>query len=449
MKINWAALTVFGILIVSSCKPEPDIEPASFGEIDASRYVVIGDSYMAGYQDGALFKDGQSRSIGALLFRQLDYVADAEGNSLSFTQALIQDNNGLGRNSKPWDVVYTGASVMGDRTDCTGEVSIGPVKNPYNSGEESTYLSPLSLNQLSDFAVPFAGITDYSNVNLASENEFYNRFSASIGSTSLNNAIQAANPTFFAAWLGMEDVYRYARDGGYQQTLLSASDFEAYLDSIIKPLADNNAKGILMTIPDFRHFPAYSLIPANGAELTQQKADSLNDIYHPAGLTHINFTEGSNYFVMDDPGHPSGYRQMNAGEYLSISVPLDSMKCEFYGLLFTAIHDRYVLDSAEVAALDMAIAAYNSAIRSVAQNYNLALYDVETLYSELSSGIKWDGVDFDLEFVSGGFFSLDGFHPNQQGNEIIVNGMIQSINAQYGASIPVLNCQDCNGVLFH
>lgn len=449
MKINWAAIAVLGITVISSCRPEPNVETATFGDVDASRYVVIGDSYIAGYQDGALFKDGQSRSIGALLFRQLDYVASIEGGSLSFVQALLQDNNGIGRNSKPWDVVYTGASVMGDRTDCTGEVSIGPVKNLYTSGEESSYLNPVSANQLSDFSVPFATLTDYSNTNLAGENEFFNRFSSSVGTTTLNNAIQAASPTFFSAWLGMEDVYHYAREGGYQQSLMNASDFEAYLDSIIKPLADNNAKGILMTIPDFRHFPAYSLIPANGAELTLQKADSLNDIYHPAGLTHINFVEGSNYFVMDDQSHPSGYRQMNDGEYLSLSVPLDSMKCEFYGLLFTAIHDRYVLDSSEVAAIDAAISAYNNAIRSIAHTYNLALYDVEELYSELQSGIKWDGVDFDQEFVSGGFFSLDGFHPNQQGNEIIVNGMIKAINAKYGATIPTLNCQDCNGVLFH
>ena len=99
MKINWAAIAVLGIMVISSCRPEPNVETATFGDVDASRYVVIGDSYIAGYQDGALFKDGQSRSIGALLFRQLDYVASIEGSSLSFVQALLQDNNGIGRNS--------------------------------------------------------------------------------------------------------------------------------------------------------------------------------------------------------------------------------------------------------------------------------------------------------------------------------------------------------------
>jgi lysophospholipase L1-like esterase len=62
--------------------------------------------------------------------------------------------------------------------------------------------------------------------------------------------------------------------------------------------------------------------------------------------------------------------------------------------------------------------------------------------------VKWNGVDFNAEFVSGGFFSLDGFHPTQKGNALIANEFIKAINIHYDATLPTVPCIDCNGVLF-
>jgi len=45
-------------------------------------------------------------------------------------------------------------------------------------------------------------------------------------------------------------------------------------------------------------------------------------------------------------------------------------------------------------------------------------------------------------------FSLDGYHPNQNGYALITNEFIKAINSKYRASIPTLNCTDCNGILF-
>jgi lysophospholipase L1-like esterase len=64
------------------------------------------------------------------------------------------------------------------------------------------------------------------------------------------------------------------------------------------------------------------------------------------------------------------------------------------------------------------------------------------------TGIKWDGVDMNAVFVSGGFFSLDGYHPNQKGYALIANEFIKAINNKYNAVIPTINCIECNGVLF-
>jgi hypothetical protein len=152
--------------------------------------------------------------------------------------------------------------------------------------------------------------------------------------------------------------------------------------------------------------------------------------------------------VIADANAPLGARQLHEGEYILLDVPLDSMKCEFYGVLLNVINNRYVLDSAEVANIDAAIAAYNSIIAQKAAQYDLAFVDMNTYFRHVVSGIKWDGVDYNAEFVSGGFLSLDGYHPNQKGYALIANEFISAINAKYGATIPTLNCFDCNGILF-
>ena len=124
------------------------------------------------------------------------------------------------------------------------------------------------------------------------------------------------------------------------------------------------------------------------------------------------------------------------------------MKCQKYGLVFSTINDRYALDSSEVYRIDEATNSYNALIIQKAAQYNLALVDMNAYFKSVIAGIKWDGADFNADFVSGGFFSLDGYHPNQKGYALIANEFIKAINIKYNALIPPINCVECDGVLF-
>lgn len=148
------------------------------------------------------------------------------------------------------------------------------------------------------------------------------------------------------------------------------------------------------------------MVAYNAAKLTQGKADTLNDIYATAGLTNINFVEGNNGFVIEDVNAPNGIRLLHNGEYITLGVPLDSVKCNYLGILFTTMPDRYVLDSNEVAFIDQMIASYNLVIAQKATQYGLALVDANAYFKTLTSGIKWNGVNYNSQFVSGGVFSL-------------------------------------------
>jgi hypothetical protein len=437
--------------IINGCTPKLDIPEPSSGSANFTKTVAIGGNYMAGYQNGALFNKGQRLSIPALLTTQFKLAGGGP-----FSQALMPDDNGLGLNSKPWESWFVSPSHLGYKTDCIGATSLFPLENIISESDATPYLTGISGNGIQNLAVPYANLSDYFNPSLGisfstqNRNPYYNRIASNPGASTLYGDAKAQGATFITAWLGMEDVYNYARTGGTSGTIASSTTFSSYLDSLLAGLTANGAKGVIATLPDFRVFPYYTLVAWDNADLRQTQADSLNDIYGPdgLGLTHIHFETGRNGFIIGDSTANGGVRQLHAGEYITLSVPLDSMKCDKYGLVFKTINNRYALDSGEVAMIDQAIQSYNAIITQKAVQYNLALVDMYSYFNSVKSGIKWDGADFNAEFVSGGFFSLDGYHPNQKGYALIANEFIKAINTKYNAVIPTVNCVECDGIKF-
>ena len=98
---------LFSGLFLASCTPKVEIPEINSGRANFTNYISIGDGYMAGYQDGALFHDGQMRSIAALIYTSLE-----QAGTVSYNQALMNDNVGLGISSKPWDATYVTSSTL-------------------------------------------------------------------------------------------------------------------------------------------------------------------------------------------------------------------------------------------------------------------------------------------------------------------------------------------------
>lgn len=449
--MRFLALILSTLLLLGSCTPELKIPEPSAGDANFSNTIAIGGNYIAGYQHGALFRKGQLNSIPALLCEQFRLVG---GNI--FSQALMPDDNGIGTNSKIWESYFVTPSKLGYKTDCKGVTSLSPVKQFISLTAATPYLNGIAGNSVHNMAVPYATMQDYFNPSFGNafsttgnKNPFYNRIASNPGISTLAGDIAEKNPTFVIAWLGMEDIFNYAAAGGTSSPIPSAAAFSNSLEAILSPLTSNGAKGVIATIPDFRNFPYYTLVKWDNAVLTQIQADSLNYIYDTlSGLSHIHFIKGRNGFIINDASAPGGVRQLKEGEYITLSVPLDSMKCYKYGLMVNTINNRYALDSNEIYNIDLAINTYNTIIREKASLHNLALADMHTFFRNLQTGIKWDGADFNMTFVSGGFLSLDGYHPNQKGYALIANEFIKAINSKYKSVIPTINCTDCDGILF-
>ncbi|MBL4652888.1 MAG: hypothetical protein JKY53_08500 [Flavobacteriales bacterium] len=435
----------FALLFYTSCNKLEPHEPTA-GDADFTTVVAIGGNYLSGYSDGAISKTSQENSLANLIAVQLQEAGGGE-----FNQPTIDDENGLGLSIRPWDSDFHSKSHLGDRTDCEGGVSFGPVKSLFDVSETSLLQSVSGT--FHNYAIPYVAMNQYDDVSLGLSHEeggspFYHRFVSTAGTSSLIDEAIAADPSFAILWLGMEEIYGYAMRGGTGAPIPLPGNTK--IDSILNALSTKGANGVIATIPSIESYPYFNLIPYNGANMTKNQADSLNDVMISGGpdFDHIRFAEGDNGFVFSDSTYSVGVGQMQAGDKLLFSVPLDSIKCSFVGLLARVIPDIHSLDKYELAIIENAIVKYNDYITLKALEHNFALADINSYFKEVEIGVLWNGVNYNLEFVSGGFISLDGYHLTTKGYAMVANEFINAINDQYAASVPLTICPNCRGTQF-
>jgi hypothetical protein len=254
----------------------------------------------------------------------------------------------------------------------------------------------------------------------------------------------AQNPTFFSLLIGSDDVMAYAMAGGSSTSITSTTAFNVAIDSIINGLTKNGAKGVIGNIPDLIDLPFFTTIPYNGLTLTQSLADQLNPLYAPLGMS---FSAGDNPFIIADADSTLGRRKIQPDEFLVLTTPLDSIKCYNWGSL-TPIPERFCLKKSEIDAIQTAITNYNIKLRTLAQAKGLAFVDVNAFYKKIKSGIVYNGVAINAEFVKGGMFSLDGIQLNPLGNAMLANEFIKAINQTYSSSIQQVDVTKYRGVVF-
>ena len=151
--------------------------------------------------------------------------------------------------------------------------------------------------------------------------------------------------------------------------------------------------------------------------------------------------------MVDSTANDFAVRQLLPGEYLLLSLPLDSVKCHQVGVLYP-FRDEFVLSLQEVNLLRSRITAYNQVITNLSNQYGLALVRTDEFIGSLTDGFVYNGVSMSAKFVSGGAYSLDGIHLNARGNAVLANQFIKAINSRYKARIPAVNATATSAILF-
>jgi hypothetical protein len=442
------------------------------GTASFAKYVALGDSFAAGYSDGALFVKGQEGAYTNLLSQQF---ALAGGGA--FTTPYTSDNIG--------GLLLGGNVIAGTRLYFNG---VGPVPV---SGTPTTEVSKRLTGPFNNMGVPGAksfhliasGYGNVAGVAGGTANPYFARFATASGTTVLADALVQA-PTFFSLFIGGNDVLGYATSGGIgvNQTgnlnpaTYSSNDitdpnvFAGVYSGLVTNLTANGAKGVVANLPYVSTLPYFTTVPYNPVPLTTEVAGQLNQGYaqYNGGLQYmvsigklsaeeasrrtINFTQGANAVVIVDSyltdlttyQIPS-YRHATKDDLLVlpsrtfIGTAVDGDPRRINGVSVPLV-DKWVLSKDEVVEVKVATDAYNVSIKAIAASKGLAFVDTKVLMDKLSSGgIVSNSFTLTSTYVTGGAFSLDGVHPSPRGYALIANAFSAAINTTYGSTLPMID----------
>ena len=454
----------------------PAVVPVSAGTATFTNYVALGDSFAAGYSDGALFKKGQDGSYTNILSQQF---ALAGGGA--FKIPYTSDNIGgllLGGNVIADKRLYFDgsgpASVPGTPTTEVTNHLTGPFNNLGVPGAKSYHLVAPGYGNVAGVASGLA-------------NPYFARFASSSTTTVLADAI-AQSPTFFSLWIGGNDVLGYATSGGVgvNQTgnlnpatyggndITDPNVFASVFSGLVTSLTANGAKGVVANLPYVTALPYFTTVPYNPIPLDAATITLLMDntsgygkynggiqyalanhliSADEAAARTISFHPGKdNAVVIEDSyltnlsgyGIPS-YRQATSADLIVlpamsfIGTTVGGNPLYVNGVS-VPLADKWVLSKDEIAEVKVATDAYNVTIKSVADAKGLAFVDTKTIMDQLSTtGITSNYFTLNSTYVTGGAFSLDGVHPSPRGYAFIANAFSAAINATYSSTLPMVD----------
>jgi hypothetical protein len=463
--------------LLASCSyspPEPAADPANprvppvAGNGDFSKYVAVGDALTAGFMDNALYREGQQNAYAVILGERMKGV----NANAAFNFPVLGDEGGAGFSqfvpgtSTPVGRLHFILPVCSANPVATR--TLGLVPAPIIPGEA---LAPYPGDKaaLNNFAAPgtksFHALAAGYGSSPTLGNPFYWRFATAPAASLIGDAV-AARGTFFTYWLGSNDILSYATSGGsgnpnpganpatYGPNDLTdpqvfAGVLQASLDALLATGA--TTKGAIATLPEAVGLPFFQLINAGltsgGANaalpfnLSAAQAAGLNAGYARLGTAAagVDFKAGKVNFPVITTAR--GLRHMDpARDFLTLVTPQDSLltgpisACN-PGLrggwgITKPIPGQFVLDEAEVLLVSERVAAFNNIIRQQVDSRaeRLALVDIHALLGQLNA--------IRNNIAPGGYFSVDGVHPNPRGQAVIANEFIRAINTRFGATLP-------------
>lgn len=450
-------------LSIVACNNDDDSsnaeEPVSAGSANFSKYVALGDSFAAGYSDGALFKLGQETAYPNILAGQFS----AAGGG-AFTTPYMNDNIG-GFSSGGVQIPQFGTRLYFN--------GVAPVPV---AGVTTTDISTSLTGYFNNMGIPGAKCTHLVTPGYATANPYFGRFDSSPATTVFADA-KTQNPTFFSLWIGGNDVLGYALSGGDGSNPITPSaggigiGFDASYNELIDQMTSGGRKGVIANLPYVTTLPHFTTVPYNPVGLNSAQVTQLNGGYatYNGGLAvavangwitqaeadrrRVVFQVGANPVVIVDSyltnlsvyGIPS-YRPATANDYPVL--PSRNFIGTLVGGNPAAINgvsvplaDKWVVSKEEVDEIIAATDAYNITIEAAASAKGLAFVDAKSIMGLLvtPNGIVSNGYTLKEDFVTGGAFSLDGVHPSPRGYALIANYFIKAINTTYGSTLKPVN----------
>ncbi|WP_019990792.1 SGNH/GDSL hydrolase family protein [Rudanella lutea] len=437
-QLRWG-LVLGTLLGVSACSndidPNAGLPTPTRGEADFTKYVAVGNSLTAGYQDGGLYREGQLSSYPALLAGQFKTAGGGE-----FVQPLFAEAQANG----------SGYLKLTSLTPTTGIVLPGAARGGQTTGGQLLLTKYSGANQ--NLGVPGIRMADIQRPGYGSVqgNAFFERLLPDNSTTTYLQYVSdnLNGATFFSCWLGNNDALGYATSGGVSP-LTDEAVFNTNYTAMLNKLTENNRKGIVIGIPPVSVVPFFTTVTLPQL-LAQVNAAVQQQAPGTPSITAL---------VIQSPAAPGGVRATKSGDLLLLQPFISGEYNKIgstsagtgrgpYGLSATnPLPSQFVLDAEEVTLLNARIAAFNQTMKTGAEAKNIAYLDPGVLLTRAQQGITENGVTYNTTFVQGGIFSLDGVHLTPAGYALTANDIINTINAKYKSTIPTLNASRYRRVL--
>jgi hypothetical protein len=429
------------------------------GSANFSKYVALGDSFAAGYSDGALFIKGQEGAYPNVMAQQFALVGGG-----AFTTPLMADNKG--------GFLFMGTVASSTRLYFNGVQPV-PVAGP-----PTTEITTRLTGSYNNMGIPGAKSFHLVTPGYGTLNPYFGRFASTTGAKVIDDAV-AKSPTFFSLWIGGNDVLSYAMSGGTGVNQLVSTNpatygpnditnpavFAGAFTGMVDGLTAGGSKGVVANLPYVSALPYFTTVKYNAVPLVAAQVAALNSGYaaYNGGLAvaksmgliteaerlerTINFTVGQNAVVIVDEYltdvtavSPAliKMRQATANDYILLSSGGASTQAHLSTGNGTAspLADKWVVSKGEFAEIKAATDAFNITIKTIADAKGLAFVDAKALMDQLvGSGVSANGYTVTAAFVTGGGFSLDGIHPSPRGYALIGNKFIEAINTTYGSNL--------------
>jgi lysophospholipase L1-like esterase len=411
---------------------------AARGAADFTRLVAIGDSYGAGYENGAVSQEHQPYSWPAVLARQV-------GLTICPPTATATDNC--------FAVPYISYPGLGSSSELVLNdiISYPPVITPAaGSGQPLMLTFGRPYNNLS---VP--GYTVGAALTLTGKeaNSGLGQVILRGLGSEVDQAI-ALHPTFIAVWLGGND-FLGSVTSGTSAGLTSAADFKTQYEAMLdKLIAGAPSAGMVV-----------GTLPTNPVGVPF--LNTVQRVLIDPATRQPALVGGQPIPLIGDLGN-GVFGPVPAGAY--ITLPAGSLIATGYGLpsqlaAFPPFNDKtkypnvgkplpgsVVLTADEISAIVARIAEYNTIITAAAQTRNIPVADIKGLFDRVASRQLFVG-PFQItgDYITGGFFSLDGVHLTDLGYILFANEYIKAINGGYGTKIPVASVTQLladNGAFF-
>ncbi len=375
------------------------------GSANFGKFVAIGDSLTAGFTNGGVGVYGQTTSLPFLIYRQVN------GSGSGFEQPWISDP-GI-----PAQLELQGLfpTVLAPKPGTGQPLNLG-LTRPYDN-----------------MAVPGADVNDVI-ATLTDGGGLFDLVLRGQG-TMLQQAL-ALQPTFMSVWVGNNDALG-AATSGTPALLTPLQQFDDDYTSMMDQLIAAGVQMVVANIPDVTAIPFVSTIPSVLVDPTTNEVVINPATGQPVPLIGPSAT----------PLTPADRVLLSASSVLALGcgIPFPiglaggpgpfPAQCP-NGLL----PDTVVLDAAEVAQIQSAIAGYNAVIAREAGRAGAAFVDAFSILNRIASeGTVVGGIEFGSDFLTGGLFGYDGVHPSLMGYAVVANEFIQAINRTYGAQIRLVS----------